>query len=77
MVRKHVAMVLGAIVIVAAIIVSIIVSASTSHPVAPASRPATSSQLQALQALHADANGASVSSEDEKLQALQRLKAGR
>ncbi|MGZ6496840.1 MAG: hypothetical protein ACXVD9_12025 [Actinomycetota bacterium] len=74
-VRKRAAVVLGVIALALAIVVSILVS--ISQP-APATRPTTGAQMKALQALHADADvGAVRFSEDAKLHALQRLKAGR
>jgi hypothetical protein len=73
--RKQAVVVLGAIALALAIVISILVS--ISHP-APAPHSTTGARLKALQALHADANAGVVRfSEDAKLQALQRLKAGR
>jgi len=71
--QRRLAIVLGTLAVAAAIIITLVVSISAP---APASRPVTDTHMSALQALHADANAPQFS-EAQKLQALQRLKAGK
>lgn len=73
--RKPAVMVLGAIALAVVIVVSILGSVS-SKPAA-AVHPSTDARLSALQSFHADAAARHTFSDAEKLQALQRLKAGK